>query len=396
VVELSVTGLAVGGDGIARAADGRIVFVEGGLPGEVVGARVHQQRKDFARAAVVEVLEASPHRVAPPCPALAAGCGGCDWQHLRTTAQPTLKAGIVAEALRRQARLGDVEVVTAPALPTEGYRTTVRAAVQRDGRLGLRGRRSHDIVSTDGCLVAHPLVADLLATTAVDRRSGAEEVVLRAGVATGDRAALVLPNGRFHRVPGDVAVGPDAAVVEVVHGHRFRVGIRSFFQAGPDAASALVDAVRSAVTGAPEGPMVDLYAGVGLFAALVEPHRPVTAVEWSASSTADARVNLQHRDARIVEADVTSWKPEPAAVVVADPARSGLGVGGVQVAAGTGAARICLISCDVGAFARDARLLVEAGYGLQTVTVVDCFPHTAHVEVVSSFGRQAGTGRGTA
>lgn len=389
--DVAVTGLAVGGDGIGRGPDGRVVFVRGALPGERVQVAVREQRRDFLRGDVVVVHEAAPERVAPPCLHVAAGCGGCGWQHVHPDAQPLLKAGMVAEALRRQARLTDVEVAVASALPATRYRTTVRAAVGPDGRLGFRGHRSHRVVPVDDCLVAHPLLEALLTGARAAADGGAREAVLRVGAATGERAATVLPGGRFVVVPPDVVTGPEAAIHEVVLDHRFRVSIGSFFQSGPDRAAALVQAVRAAVADAPDGPMVDLYGGVGLFAALVEPHRPVTLVEREGSATADAAENLRHRaegaGARIVTADVDRWEPTPAALVVADPARSGLGPSGVATAAGTGARTICAISCDVAAFARDARLLADAGYRCTGATVVECFPHTPHVEVVSRFHR---------
>ena len=160
--DVAVTGLAVGGDGIGRGPDGRVVFVRGALPGERVQVAVREQRRDFLRGDVVVVHEAAPERVAPPCLHVAAGCGGCGWQHVHPDAQPLLKAGMVAEALRRQARLTDVEVAVASALPATRYRTTVRAAVGPDGRLGFRGHRSHRVVPVDDCLVAHPLLEALL------------------------------------------------------------------------------------------------------------------------------------------------------------------------------------------------------------------------------------------
>src|SRR5690606_795741 len=105
-----------GGDGLGRDADGRVVFVAGALPGERVRVRVTERRKDFARAVALEVLAASPDRVEEPCPFVAAGCGGCDWQHVVPAGQRRLKADVVADALRRQARL-EVVVGLGPELP---------------------------------------------------------------------------------------------------------------------------------------------------------------------------------------------------------------------------------------------------------------------------------------
>src|SRR5437762_264388 len=104
-VELDVTGVAAGGDGIARAEDGRVVFVEGALPGERVLVVTTEEKRDYLRARATDVIEASPDRVAPPCPAVAAGCGGCQWQHVSLEGQRRLKVDIVIDALRRIAHL---------------------------------------------------------------------------------------------------------------------------------------------------------------------------------------------------------------------------------------------------------------------------------------------------
>jgi 23S rRNA (uracil1939-C5)-methyltransferase len=196
-------------------------------------------------------------------------------------------------------------------------------------------------------------------------------------------------------VPGDVVVvgadelqaGRRAWIHEEVAGRRWRISARSFFQARPDGADALVAAVTAAAAGA-DGPLVDLYAGVGLFAGSLG-RTPATAVEWSSSSVADARVNLDGTGARIRRIDVTKWKPERAGLVVADPARTGLGRVGAGAVAGTHATRLVLVSCDPAALARDARVLAEAGFALTGTTLVDLFPHTTHVEAVSRFERSA-------
>jgi 23S rRNA (uracil1939-C5)-methyltransferase len=401
VLVLEVTGHAVGGEAIARDPSGRVVFVEGALPGEQVRAAITEERRDFARARLVEVRRAAPGRVEPPCPELARGCGGCDLQHLAAGSQAALKAAVVADALRRIAGVHEPVVRVAPALPAAGYRTSVRAVV-RAGRAGYRRRRSHEPVPVESCLVAHPLVEELL----VEGRFGeAEEVTIRVGAATGDRLVLASPTASGVSVPGDVLVvgrdelrrGRRAHLHEEVAGRRLRVSARSFFQSSQVGAEALVAAVRDAagvgvspmVGGSPSEPIIDAYAGVGLFAATVGAglDRPVVALEWSRSSVADARHNLRGLPARVVRTDVARWEPQAASLVIADPSRSGLGRSAVQVLAATGSRRLVLVSCDAGALGRDTRLLLQAGYTLGDVLVVDLFPHTHHVEVVCRFDR---------
>ena len=97
--------LVAGGDAMARDADGRVVFVEGALPGEVVEVEIDLTKKDFARGHLVEIVEPSPFRDSPSCSHRRNGCGGCDWMHLRPEAQFDAKVEIVRESLRRVGRL---------------------------------------------------------------------------------------------------------------------------------------------------------------------------------------------------------------------------------------------------------------------------------------------------
>ncbi len=386
VLELRAERLVAGGDALARDGDGRVVFVSGALPGELVRADVTAEWRDYARATTVAVIDPSSVRTTPPCPFLTAGCGGCAWQHIEPEAQRELKRGIVVEALARTGGLRDTEVSLGPALSPWGFRTTVRMAVDR-GRLGFRAAQCHDVVPVDRCLVAHPLLSDVIAETSAP---DADEVTLRCGVASGERLVVVDPETAEATVsvPDGVALGRDADVTEEVGGERLRISARSFFQTRVDGAEALVQAVRDAAGHLnPSSVIVDAYAGVGLFAATLGHDADVICIEQSASSCHDARHNLAERRATIVQGRVERWRPQPAELVVADPSRRGLGRKAVDVLTATGAARLVLVSCDAVAFARDARLLTGAGYWLRRSTLIDLFPQTAHVEIVSVFDR---------
>lgn len=396
-VVLSPTAMVAGGDAFARDDNGRVVFVGGALPGERVRARLTDERRDFARAMTVEVVEASPDRVAPPCAALAAGCGGCTWQHLALEAQSRYKAAIVVDALRRIAGLAEPPDPRIATMPAPALRTTARLAVSADGRAGHRARRAGNPVVTDGCLVAHPLLEELVVA---GRYPGAGEVVLRASVASGERLVRTDADPAAVVVPDDVAVvakGRRAFLHEEVAGRWFRISADSFFQPGPVAAEALVNAVSAAVGDAlpPAGHLLDAYAGVGLFASVLGSRGHavrVTAIESHRAAAADAGKNLADLDARVVVGEVGRWRRGhgelPVDVVVADPSRPGLGRPGVAALAAAGAARLVLVSCDPASLARDSRLLAGSGFELSTLALVDAFPHTFHVETVARFDRR--------
>lgn len=384
--EVEVDRVAAGGDGLGAAPDGRVVFVPDAVPGDRLQVGVVQQKKQFIRARIESVLEPSPNRVTPPCRHVVAGCGGCDWQHIGVASQADLRADLVKDSLRRIGKIGDLEVRPGPSLEPSGYRTTARMAVV-NGRAGFRRRRSNEVLEPDHCLVLHPALDELMNNSDFGR---AEEVVLRVGARTGERLVHVVA-GRADGVvvPDGVAVStPEApaAITEVIHGHTFTISGPSFFQCRPEGAEAMVTIVAEAL-GDVSGHLIDAYAGVGLFGALLGQNRPLTTIESAPSSVLDSRKNLPEH-AVIVEGDVDAWVPVQANAVIADPARAGLGQRAVDVIAGTGAEVVALVSCDVAAMARDVALLRAAGFDPEWATTIDLFGHTSHVEVVTRLVRR--------
>lgn len=397
-LDVEVERIAVGGPSIARHPDGRILLVDGAWPGETVTVELTEVHVRRLEGHAVAIGSPSPHRRPPHCPQVEAGCGGCGWQHGEPAAQVAWKVDQVRDALRRQGRVdpdGLVQGVTAgPPLPPGG-RTTVRLGVDANGRLGYRAVRSHDVITTDRCPAAHPAIDDVLGSI---RLPGADEVTLRTDRSGSRIIAIVAPSiPEDAEIPAGVeAVGADELAdgqrvwwTDEVAGHQFRVSADSFFQTRPDGADQLVEAVRSAVGDAADGErLVDLYSGVGLLAATVGRPAEVTAVEASRSSVADARHNLERltdRTAKVVRSRVERFRPHAAAAVVADPARAGLGRDAVSVIKRIGPARLALVSCDVGSLGRDVALVESAGFGLVGCHLVDMFPDTPRVEVVSRF-----------
>jgi 23S rRNA (uracil1939-C5)-methyltransferase len=390
--------MAAGGDAIGRLGDGRVVFVPGGLPGEVVSIELTQSKKDFARASITAILEPSAHRRVEPCPHRVRGCGGCDWMHADPAAQVAMKVDVVRDALRRTARINDSEVTIGGAVPPTRYRTTLRlataTATAAGGRLGLRSARSHDVVALDECPVADDALADLVRSA----RSTHGEVQARVSAATGARSLWAIDGGTVYG-PDDVLIGPEAALVERVGDVDLSVSAASFFQSGPSAAALLVQRVSAMIDetmdetmdgrGSERGRgrhsdyhLLDAYGGIGLFAATVPASR-VTLVEANGAACADATQNLAGRGATIHHMPMEGWRPEPVDVVIADPARAGLGPSVAAALAATKASLIVLVSCDPVSMARDVAAFATSGYVGRRYEVLDLFPNTHHVEVIS-------------
>lgn len=389
--------LVAGGDAMARDVDGRVVFVRGALPGEAVDVELSSMKKDFAKGVVTAISEPSPDRVEPQCYHRRAGCGGCGWMHIDPLAQLEAKTEIVRESLRRIGRI-DPDVVDGivdmgDAVHPFRYRTTIRVVGAPDGGLGFREERSDVVVPVNSCDVAEIALSDLLPELTV---APGIEVTLRVSVDNGGiTARWTKPKGKpgtglVSGLPDSVHIGDRAFITEVVDGRELRVSAGSFFQSGVDAAELLIDAVRRA---APElssaRHAVDAYGGIGLFAATVMADvAKVTVIESSKSSCFDAEHNLAGRDVHVVRGEVGKWvapPDSPVDLVVADPARPGLGRPGVEALVTAAPAPIVLVNCDPVSLARDTTLLAEHGYRPERVEVLDLFPQTHHVETVTRF-----------
>ena len=406
VVTLTTHGWAHGGEAVGRLPEGKACFVGYALPEETVRVRIEEVHKRWARGTAVEVVEASPHRVEPPCPHYGPDrCGGCQLQHAAPEHQRQLKRRVLVEQLQRLGKVADPPVGDVSPVPggwPDGYRAWARMAADPAGRLGFRRQGSHEVHPVDRCLLLTD-DAQALREAAGDGWQGVEEVHLVAGddaglltISPGPGGVPAAPDGDFgvalRGVGEPTTVRPPGEVTMVVHGRALRVSAGAFFQAGPAAAEALVDAVMAAAEVAPGERVLDLYAGVGLFAgALAAAGAQVVAVESSASATADARHNLDGAGVEVITADVAAALREVdgADVVVLDPPRTGAGPRVAATIAGLGPRRIVYVACDPAALARDTRALLDAGMALSGVTGIDVFGHTSHVEAVAVFDRAA-------
>lgn len=412
-VELDVGPVAHGGHCVARL-DGQVVFVRHALPGERVRARITEGEtgRSFLRADVVEVLRPSPHRVVPPC-RYAGECGGCDFQHVALAEQRRLKATVVLEQLRRLGSLSadelPNEVVVEP-LPGDreglGWRTRVEFAVDEAGRAGLRRHRSHEVVPLDRCLIASPGVTEADVTGRTWPQADSIDVT---ETSLGEVVVTVLPAqaGRRRRIVEEVR----ADGVELELG----LDARGFWQVHPGAARTFVDVILQMLGPRSGERAVDLYSGVGLFAAAmaerVGPLGQVVAVESDQGAVDHARSNLsRYRQALVIQGRVddllgvprherarrrhrgNSRRRRPARspllphtcdLVVLDPPRIGAGADVVREIAALGARAVAYVACDPAALARDLATFRESGYALVGLRCFDAFPMTHHVESIA-------------
>lgn len=341
--EAEVGPVAHGGHCVVRLPEpeSRVVFVRHTIPGERVVLEVTEGTDGdrFWRADAVEVLDASPDRVTPPCAYAGPGrCGGCDLQHVALERQRALKADVVREQLSRLAGLEvDVRVEAVPG-DQDGlhWRTRQRYARLPDGRQAMRKHRSHDLVAVDHCLLEAPGAAT---HTARDR------------------------------------------VFEVAEG--------GFWQVHPGAADILVDAVLEVLQPQPGESCLDLYAGVGLFARFlaeaVGDAKRVVAVEGDPRASALSVRNvpgLRARSGDVGEVLASSYD-EPFDLVVLDPPREGAKRKVVEQVVDRRPRAVAYVACDPAALARDVAIFAEHGYVMASLRAFDLFPMTHHVECVA-------------
>ncbi|SDJ19592.1 23S rRNA m(5)U-1939 methyltransferase [Frankineae bacterium MT45] len=408
---VSVTAVAHGGHCVARVDDdphGRVVFVRHTLPGEVVVAEVTEDTGGaYLRADAVEVIQPAPDRVSPPCPHAGPGrCGGCDWQHVSASGQRGLKRAVVVEQFARLAHLDvdvDVEALDSGLL---GWRTRTLYATNPRGEVGLRRHRSHSVEVLDQCPLGVPGVADddvlqepwpgVSGIELVQNGSPAVTVLTHqpAPRPTGRRGGDQRSGQRHHRRRPDVVTLRSGAATVTHHllGRDFSVAAAGFWQVHPRAAETFASAMLDALAPQPGEVVLDLYAGAGLFTALLGERVGVTGrvvgLEADRQAVTDAEANL----ADLPWSSVRQQKVSPESMaeigtgcdlLVLDPPRSGAGREIMLAALQLRPRLIGYLACDPSSLARDVTTALDEGWQLQQLRAFDAFPMTHHVECLA-------------
>jgi 23S rRNA (uracil1939-C5)-methyltransferase len=450
LLTVSISDLELGGKAVARH-DGRVVFVDRGLPGEVVAARVTRTRRTFAEARLERIEQASPDRQPAPCPH-AERCGGCRFQELRYERQLEIKQRLTHETLVRLGGITSppVEAIV-PAPERFHYRNKMEFSFQpgEDGgpRLGLHERGAFDrIFEIETCLLPSPLTVELVRLTqrfarehgwsayhprrhsgvvrfltvrhlpltdqcAVHLVAASEEIpALEAWVKS---VAAVSPAVRtvtlmLNRSRANVAIGEServllgtGVIVERLLGLEFEASGSAFLQTNSRQAEALyARALRAAALEGSEC-VLDLYCGAGtLTLVLARAAGEAIGVESAPDSVERARRNAARNrianarfEAGEARAVLREWARGERAgaprpdVVVVDPPRSGLHARVVARVAELAPQRIVYVSCNPATLARDLKDFRARAYALAEVAPFDLFPHTPHIECVALLTR---------
>lgn len=408
-----------GGAFLARV-DGKATFVPLTLPEEQARIRIIEDKKSYATAEPEEILTPSHGRIEPRCPHFGT-CGGCSYQHSSYETQLALKQQILRETFQR-AGVAAPEQIEVLAGEPWAYRNRIRLAFDTAGRVGYRGRRSHDIIPIQECPIASPLLvrAALSASTIIAEWrsalspselslfSNTEETALLAtiyvrsadmksfdNIAAAWRKQIPELTGvecvyQQHQddTPKQLARWGQNSILYRAAGFNYQVDHGAFFQVN----RWLIDAFVQKVIADHNGALAwDLFAGVGLFARqLTSRFAEVIAVESASSSTEALIQNLSGTSGRSVAADAFSFlKSQPSTqnpdLIVVDPPRAGLGPEVSSALADVGAPSLVYVSCDPSTLARDLKALLPSGYSMASVTLADLFPQTFHLETVVTF-----------
>jgi len=427
--EVTVERVVPGGSGLARL-NGAVTLVPGGLPGDVLLVEPRPESARLVRGELLSVVAPGPHRRAEEevCPRARDGsCGGCDWPALRLESHGALKAELVRDALRRIGRLPDAELPPFRFVPSPRF-YRLRSRLRWDGRgaLGFLGRASARVSDLHECEVVSPHLLARLPALREALRS-AETPACEIQTLEGNGGAPLLGELRLDPAPpeprrladsllgaldgvrvvaaGRLAASRGPASLELeAGGARFRVSVSSFFQANRFLLDAFLGEARAAAGAAAtasEGgrSALDLYAGAGfLTRALLEAGFETEAVESDPSSSADLVANLARwreegivGDGRAVAARVeehVSRRRRPVDAVFADPPREGLSPAVRRGLLRLRPRTLFLVSCDPATFARDLAALLPH-YGVATLTLLDLFPGTHHVETLALLERRS-------
>ncbi|HEU5348795.1 MAG TPA: 23S rRNA (uracil(1939)-C(5))-methyltransferase RlmD, partial [Ktedonobacterales bacterium] len=424
---------------------GRAVFVPGGIPGERVRIRIVSERKNYARGELVEVVQASPDRVALRYPDLAES-GGFQWQHIAYPTQLGWKTHIVGQLLQRVGHFTQPPVRPTIGMP-EGsdlwrYRTVAQFAIGPDGAIGFRRANSRDVLDMPACPLVHPALDALYtavrnwirahwgaaassyaerftlrvaanplvasdapgvgmdgmglltieartasAFASVENISAFAESIQRDLPGLAGIVILGIPGGH-----GRIVAGSDF-IYERVLNKTYRVSAGSFFQVNAAQTPVLVREARLAAQPRPTDHLLDGYSGVGLFALiLADDVATVHAIESQPSAVADARASaILNGTANVVvtegilERVLGAINPEqtPVDLVLVDPPRAGCLPRALSEIQRLAPRTFIYVSCDPSTLARDLRVMCDNGYQLTSVQPVDMFPFTSHIECVA-------------
>ncbi len=410
--DITLEKLTYGGEAMGRLPDGRAVFVPFGLPGETVRIQLTQEKQNFARGEILEILQSSQDRIQPKCKHFTQ-CGGCHYQHLPYERQLLAKADILRDQLQRIGKIENPPVQTTVPSPNQwNYRNHVQFHLTDDGKIGFINARGNATLPIEECHLPESTINAFRNDLQFESRLNLERVSLRFG--TDDDLMLILESETEEtpelEIEADISIvhiyedhpvviaGSNALTIQIL-GKDFHVSAPSFFQVNTPMAEKMVQHLQAQLP-SPDSQftLIDLYCGVGLFSKFfADKYAKVISIEASPSACEDFAINLDEFD-NIELYEGAAEEILPALVghafsvtdsnhMIIDPPRAGIDKFALDAILQINPQVIAYVSCDPSTLARDAARLIKGGYTLQQVTPFDLFPQTYHIESISIFTR---------
>lgn len=405
--EITLEKFTYGGEAIGRLPDGRAVFIPFGLPNEVVKIRLTQEKQNFARGEILEIIKSSPERMEAKCKHFTQ-CGGCHYQNLSYENQLKAKTEILSDQLRRIGKIENPPVQTMIPSPLEwNYRNHMQFHLTKEGRIGFINSNGNSTFAIQECHLPENSIDSFWKELNFESNLNIERVSLRSG----DENDLMLilesasPEAPELEIEADVSVihlyenhpivvaGQDHTFIKILD-KDFKVSASSFFQVNTKMTEKMVEHLitqlpinNSTIT------LLDIYCGVGLFSKFfADKYQKVIGVESSPSACEDFVFNLdEFENIDLYEGTAEEILPKLSnqintlTHVILDPPRAGIDKHALDAIINIKPQVIAYVSCDPSTLARDAARLINGGYQLKQVTPFDLFPQTYHIESISIF-----------
>jgi 23S rRNA (uracil1939-C5)-methyltransferase len=397
--------LTYGGEAMGRLPDGRAVFVPFGLPGEHIRLELTEDKKNFARGKLLELLKKSPERIDPKCKHFGK-CGGCHYQNLPYEKQLQAKTEILRDQLQRIGKIENPPVMPMVASPLEwNYRNHVQFHLTAEGKVGFINAKGNSTLPIEECHLPEIGINAFWPDLQFESNKDVDRVSLRAG---SNEEIMVVIESESPETP-ELEIEADVSVVHLfdehavviagqdnlifnISGKDFRVSAASFFQVNTKMAEKMVEHLISKLP-ATTTTLLDVYCGVGLFSKFFASKcRQVIGIETSESACEDFVVNLDEFDnVELYEGDAEEILPglagrlDSSTYMIVDPPRAGIERQALDAIISIKPQIIAYVSCDPSTLARDAARLINGGYRLVEVMPFDLFPQTYHIESISIF-----------
>jgi len=404
--DVTLEKLTYGGEAMGRLPDGRAVFVPFGLPNEQVRVELTEDKKNFARGKLVELLKASPERIEPKCKHFGK-CGGCHYQNLPYEKQLQAKTEILRDQLQRIGKIENPQIRQMIASPLEwNYRNHVQFHLTAEGKVGFINAKGNSTLPIEECHLPETGINTFWRELQFESNKEVDRVSLRAGQ---NEELMVVLESENPETP-EIEIEADVSVVHLfdehaivlagqdnllfnISGKDFRVSAASFFQVNTVMAEKMVEYLISKLPVTPSTTLLDVYCGVGLFSKFFAAKcQQVIGIETSESACEDFAFNLDEFDnVELYEGAAEDVLPglagrlDSSTYAIVDPPRAGIERHALDAILSIKPQIIAYVSCDPSTLARDAARLIYGGYRLVDVTPFDLFPQTYHIESISIF-----------